>query len=1144
MRARKIFLWSGLAFLGLLIAAGTWLWTADLGAFKPQLEQWVSDKTGRSFVISGEFSVNLGRETVVVADGVRFGNPDWADKAEMVEIGHLELRLNTWSLIKGPIEIGFVGLDDADIRLLRRTDGEPNWALPLATSEATSDAKVVGPAFLVREIDINAVRLVYESPERTGPLDFRILQLHQRHRADATVELTLAGTLNDREVRLQGTVGTWGAVLEHKNIEYEFVGQFDTLSVSSNGLIDDLADLRRPMLEFAIKCPDVNDVARLLQITEGGTGDIDLTGSLSAADDSSPLTLAVAGRVGQSAVDAVGLVSDLRDIENGSLRLRASGPDLSRILKLFGVHDVPDAPFNIEIDLERQDTLLTVERAHLLFANAEFDLSGHLPKFPGLNEGEAHLRIAGPDFEHFRKLMKLPGNATGVFELNFDLEVSPDGVDIVQLRVETSLGRAEADGHLGDAPDYIGSDLRFRLEGPNLARLTEAYGLTRMPDAPISVGGAATITAGGIRIRETLTIELGQLRASLDGLIAMQPGLVGSDLSFGLQGPDLAELVGSFAAVDEIPAKPYDLKGRLQIQNRGYRFRDTGGTLGRSTLSFSGLLQPTQGFSGTELSFSASGPALEELVDHIEDFQPQPGPYSFSADATIKVNSIELKNVELERPRGAIRLDLVLGRSGTQPRAKFNVRANGQDFRSMLGQAAGIEFFEAPFTISSSGTLRAAHLSLEKLDILVGDMTVAAHGDLNFDQNLSSTQFELSARVPSLAKLGLFEGARFVDQRLELDGIVGSGGKTYTVEGLRALLGNSEVRGFVRYTNADIPELEVDIKSDSILLSPWLEEEEQAATPAPKSTDGRVIPDLAIPFDTMKSVNAAVKLEIGELRRGNLVFRNIAMHADLRDGALRLHSARLQGLSGWMQARASIEARDGVGKTKLEIAAREVKLGTPGSNDGFSGTANLDVNLETSGADLRALASNANGVVFLDIYDGQSANKELLNMLFGDVLNEIVSTINPFSKTESVTKFDCAIFPFDISDGRLVSTPSSFMRTDKIQVVAAMSLNLKNEQITANVRTNPRKGVSISAGQILNPFIKVVGTLAAPRLAVDEQGVLVTGGVAVATAGLSLLAKAAWDRVSRSADPCNDVREEAAETFSGRLSSLSSEGLQ
>jgi hypothetical protein len=73
------------------------------------------------------------------------------------------------------------------------------------------------------------------------------------------------------------------------------------------------------------------------------------------------------------------------------------------------------------------------------------------------------------------------------------------------------------------------------------------------------------------------------------------------------------------------------------------------------------------------------------------------------------------------------------------------------------------------------------------------------------------------------------------------------------------------------------------------------------------------------------------------------------------------------------------------------------------------------------------------------------------------------------------------------------------------------------------IRTTPQRGLSISGGELLNPYLNIVGTLAAPRLAVDEAGVLISGGAAVATGGLSVLAKATWDRLSRSRKPCIDT---------------------
>ena len=89
-----------------------------------------------------------------------------------------------------------------------------------------------------------------------------------------------------------------------------------------------------------------------------------------------------------------------------------------------------------------------------------------------------------------------------------------------------------------------------------------------------------------------------------------------------------------------------------------------------------------------------------------------------------------------------------------------------------------------------------------------------------------------------------------------------------------------------------------------------------------------------------------------------------------------------------------------------------------------------------------------------------------------------------------------------------------------------------------SVRTTPRKGISISTAELFNPYVKIVGSLGKPALAVDEQGVLISGGAAVATGGLSILAKAAWDRVGRRGNPCDETRKDAREAFAGRLSEL------
>ena len=72
-----------------------------------------------------------------------------------------------------------------------------------------------------------------------------------------------------------------------------------------------------------------------------------------------------------------------------------------------------------------------------------------------------------------------------------------------------------------------------------------------------------------------------------------------------------------------------------------------------------------------------------------------------------------------------------------------------------------------------------------------------------------------------------------------------------------------------------------------------------------------------------------------------------------------------------------------------------------------------------------------------------------------------------------------------------------------------------------------------SAGELLNPYIKIGGTLAEPRLMTDTSGALISGGAAAATGGLSIVGKSLWDRLSRSGDPCGDLAAEAKASLAG-----------
>jgi len=500
---------------------------------------------------------------------------------------------------------------------------------------------------------------------------------------------------------------------------------------------------------------------------------------------------------------------------------------------------------------------------------------------------------------------------------------------------------------------------------------------------------------------------------------------------------------------------------------------------------------------------------------------------------------IDFDDIELDRPRGKLEFDFELGIPVSRRWANLTIQASGPDVRTLVRGLEDFEPDEAPFLIDVRGTLRGATLAFDRLDINIGDATLSAHGALEFSGDTAATEFELSANIPSLATLGTFDGYRMREQDLTLYGSVTGGGGVLVIDDLVATLGASDISGVVRYQTGEIPQLDIDIESDSIVFAPLLEEREQEYDPEPEYPDGRLIPDIPIPFDAMKSFGGSIDISIGELQRDALYLRDVELHVQMHDGIFDMPVAGFRARSGVMAGKVRLapgERSEGI--AFFELVARNFALGKTELNRDLAMTGDIDVKLESTGADLRSLLGNANGIFYMKTRGGRFASNQSMRRIYGDMLDEILTTINPFRTTDPYTTFSCIVIPLEIVNGVVSSAPSTLVSTDKMHMALTSVVDLKSEGLEMNIRTTPRKGISISAGELINPYIKVIGTLAAPRMAVDEKGVLLTGGAAVATGGLTLLASAVWDRMRRSQDRCAKISEQAVEILSDRFPDL------
>ncbi len=178
------------------------------------------------------------------------------------------------------------------------------------------------------------------------------------------------------------------------------------------------------------------------------------------------------------------------------------------------------------------------------------------------------------------------------------------------------------------------------------------------------------------------------------------------------------------------------------------------------------------------------------------------------------------------------------------------------------------------------------------------------------------------------------------------------------------------------------------------------------------------------------------------------------------------------------------------------------------------------------GATRRELASSLDGKLRAYLGSGQLANAGL-DLLFSDFLTQLFTSLDPYAETSDYTQLDCAVIAADAVSGKVDVSPVIY-HTKQLTILSQGVVDLNTEKIDLSFNTKMRTGIGISAGMLINPFIKVGGRLTSPAVEMDPAGTIIGGGLAVATLGISMLAKSMTDRFLSSKDPCGDARKELA----------------
>jgi hypothetical protein len=687
-------------------------------------------------------------------------------------------------------------------------------------------------------------------------------------------------------------------------------------------------------------------------------------------------------------------------------------------------------------------------------------------------------------------------------------------------RLDAGDSYIELAGTLGMPPEFLGTSIDVDLYFPDLSEITILPDHEEFPPEHLTIRGGVVREEQMIWLNN-MRIELGKNTAAFNGQIALSADFVGSNLSGQLEIPSLASY-GRYFQMEDLPNVPVSIKTDLDISASGLSFKLSDSKLGDMTVDLHGTLPDLQTPDKLSARVQLEVPSFQKIPFYpgAENLPDLPGRVSGHIEYLDK--RLRLANVTGSAENTKFDFDALLSFEENFAGSHIEFEISGQDFRPLFAFDA-LAPLPGKFRVSGRVEKGVGNDQLKGLELDLGNMRVRANGTVDDLTKLTSADLSLSVSVPTLSELDGFMDRDFPDVPFSMEVSIAGTGSFFTLDPLRAKLGPSDLSGKISMDLKENPVIEGWLSSDFLDIA-WLTEPGEDEKAAVK-TDGKVFPDEPIPYREYGKAKIDLDLSVDHLKLDYTELNGVKLDLFMDEDHFRVNSFEFGGpLGETLSGRLAISDSEAETQLEFEMEGDELRLGLAAAEDQDVNTyppTSISMDINGKGATWHQLASSLDGRIRIVQGKGLIANAGL-ELLFSDLLSELFNTLNPFAKKSAYTGLDCAVMNAVIDSGKVLVDPIIF-HTEQITILSGGQIDLETEKINLEFQTKVRKGIGISTSMVINPFIKLGGTLAAPIIELDPAGVAFSGSVAVATAGLSLVGKSLFDRFIGNRDPCGEA---------------------
>jgi uncharacterized protein involved in outer membrane biogenesis len=835
-----------------------------------------------------------------------------------------------------------------------------------------------------------------------------------------------------------------------------------------------------------------------------------------------------AGTLGEIEFDASGLLDDIENPQRPAIEVSLKGPNVEYLLNLLNAGTITQGPLDVRMSVARGRERIDARAAGRI-GEFTIDAEGFTSDVDIFRDAGLSYSADGPSLGHvgrlfaFDRLPDLPFRATG------GVRKQGEQLIVEATRLEIDDAEFTLSGEMSDVSRPTASDLVLRARGDDIARFRQLLGVTGILEGPFNL--TATVTpSGGVHGQVRIDGVIDDIRHDVTLYPSGEDDLAGSRAEFDIRGPSFDELMRA-ADIDGMPDLAYRISGRAEYRVDTMRLDELSIELGSTTARISGDVDLDYPGSATDVRVAVASPDIGALLEAFGAEDVPSAPLDYESRLQLGKNLLRITDLGAEladvRIAGTVSLTL-------EPIASpvtFELDIDAGRFSDLLPANDRLDPADLPVSAAVSGSFSGERLELIDSRIAIGDARIVIDGVIDRPPTLSATDLTIDASIPRLASLGTGRRMSLPEESATLTGTFTGDGNRVTGRNVTMRLGENIIDTEFIYTAADVPSIRFRLASESLDLRPFLpapgDDGDEPAVSAPKD---RLIPDVELPIEVLDVADVDAELNIKRLVTHRAEYYDVGLAGQIANGNLDIGHFGTRGRVGRIDGTLAYRRRADEGVLDLTMTGENVSFapqGLPVDEVQKRPTYNIDVDLSGTGKALRRLLATLDGRVLVHSGGGVMPRRSswLINMFFGDFATEVLDTVNPLTKTSNDINLACAVLMLQVDDGVISGDPAIVAQVPKLHIFARGSVDLDTETIDIDFNTHVRKGLGFSVGDLVNPVTKIGGTLARPMLTIDEEGALIEGGAAIATAGLSVIARNLHQRFLADSEPCDTALE-------------------